>query len=232
MNCNSFDFNTFNDKVIVIQNIRDLEFTSKQINFLKDCSLSNYIFIVPVTIIMLNKGIPDFNSYVCLPTAEDIQHFKKTKNNKINSSNIINKLVTLKGDQDQIINVLDCFNLKDKQIKEKNHFSDFKNKKFCYEYNTIKHLNSLNDTTLYNSDIINRNYLVKLKEKTEREIIGFCTTGNYSYLNCKGSGKAFLSIDAYEKIITNKQINMLEENLVLIRHKKSKMYYFAKFKLI
>jgi hypothetical protein len=102
-----------------------------------------------------------------------------------------------------------------------------KNKNFNLEYETIKNLSD-NNPCYYSSDILETDLTLKLQRPISRQILGFVTSGCYSYSHCKGIARGFILLESYEQLVN---LSQNQEILVLIRKPSSLVYYPAKISL-
>lgn len=174
---------------------------------------------------MTGKGMPSSNSLICIPNDTDIDNFIMSREYKSQRGDYVLKAL----ESTDPVHIVKGYEISKSQIIERKHPSNIKIKNLLSEYKTIRSIPS--DVT-YNSDILTKELTIKVEGTTDREIIGFSTTGGFSYNLTKGCGKGFISVKAFERILRIKKNKQLSENLVLVRHKNSRMYYYATFCLI
>jgi len=256
-----FNFYSFNKNSVVIENIKNKNNIKNQmeIQFIKDPKQKN--LWIPITFEMLGKGNPEYNTLICLPDKRDYEdiyrflnfpknrNFDKTKS-KMDidfSKNFIINLINNPLKKDFIIEFEKSKEIKT-SVKENISKTDIKNKDFNKEFKTYKDLydNSSLDKLKYNSSILDFNFNLKVnEEKIKRKIIGFVTSGQYSYTSHKGIGRGFIYLKCFEEILKTKQeiikklknedpkrLNISDErmfNIFFIRNPGSRNYYFAKF---
>ena len=243
----NLNFFNFNEKTDVVENIKNKSSIKIQLNLQLILNPSQRNLLIPLTFEMIGKGKPCYNSLICLPDRSDYESIDKVLNTNKN-----NKKKNLDFSKNFILNILENPMQKDfildfenskkikKNIFQDLNFVDIKNKDFYSEYKIYKDLyNKGNiDKIKFSSNILDYNFTIKADiEKVQREIIGFVTSGQFSYSNHKGIGKGFITLKAFENILKIKKeilVNSEDEKeskyYVLIRNPGSRNYYFAKFK--
>jgi hypothetical protein len=148
----------------------------------------------------------------------------------VNSTNFIFKVLE---EYEKSSGITEVYNKSKTKIMEPKHKTLAKNKNFLTEYKTICDLFITNQETLkYESDILDRGLTFKLESEIIRKIIGFTTTGGFSYSNSLGIGKGFILLDSYEDLLKMKNLYKLPQLNVLIRNKNSRVYYMANIKIL
>lgn len=246
-----YNFNKFNNDVVIIDNIKNKFLIEQQLGMQLIKKPSDLNLLVPIKFEMIAKGKPVYNSLICLPKHSDIEClydylYVEKKNEKCDFTkpfviNLLNnplskeKLLKLNSDKNSKNNII--------QTTVETHF---KNLEFNSEYKIYKDLydtNNLNKTK-YSSNILDYNFNIQVDiNKLERNIIGFVTSGQYSFSLHKGIGKGCIRLANFDEILkmkneyrnkmlskTNKNVSELDIiNAVLIRNPDSNRYYFAKF---
>jgi hypothetical protein len=237
-NTQIFKFQDFNKATEVIWNIKNKSLVHRQFEIQNIKNILNYTILLPISLQMLNDGVPRFNSHICLPSKEDLEFIRNHRGNDFKSKilrlfdsekesrlNLINSLESYKS-----LNYNNIIEEEKKIIEPVQRNKIVKNKNFNLEYETIIKIQE-NEAAYYSSDILNTDLTLKLQRSMSRQLIGFVTSGCYSYSHCKGIAKGFILLDSYEQLLNLKNFNHNLETLVLIRNPTSLVYYPAKINL-
>ena len=205
-------------------------------------------FLLNIEVLTIEGGIPKYNDLLYLPNEEDIQSYLshiKAKNNinnilfKEEEKKIENENIIIENDNDYIKeydkiknNFKIIENISDKNI---NYGQMNKNKYFNEELlSLMKYYNNLGSEkekekeNEFNSNIINCDLTIKIKNKLSRKLIGFITTGLYDYSINKGKGKGFIKVAEYQILYSLKQKFNLDYIPILLRKKNSLVYNLCK----
>ncbi len=268
---NNFNFEYFNENTLVIKDIQNKQNLKNQLNIqiIKNPLQRN--LLIPINFKLIGKGKPIYNANFSLLDILEYEKIHKLLNfkileknsekNKYNNNNNYNNIIDLS--RHFILNLLDNPEKKDiifeyennKKLKnsivehpEKIKNLNAKNKEFNSEFKIYKDLYEKKaiDKVRFSSNILDYNFNIKINfDEISRDVIGFCTNGQYSYCNHKGIGKGFITLNKFEEILQMKKIiqNKLNENLtvnnnnnynlkmfnlILMRNPDSKNYNIAK----
>jgi hypothetical protein len=238
------EFMNFNENLEIVNDLINKSKIMSQFKIQKISQPSLKNFIIPISINMTGKGIPRYNSLICMPTENDIINYIRKKEAKINSQNYLEKIMGLdteninkSNSHSNRIKLLDqVYHSRKEKIIEPVQKVEIKNKIFNIEFNTLKSLKKefTDDSGLvnYSTNILENDLTIKLPINNYRKIIGYVTTGQFSYSQSKGVGRGYISLNYYEALVNFKNEFKTEDLILLVRHKNSRVYYPAKIELL
>jgi hypothetical protein len=240
---NKFEINNFNENIEIVCDLLDKSKIMSQFRIQKILNPSIKNFIIPILIFMTGKGIPRYNSQICMPTQEDIITYINRKRANINSQNYLEKIMDVDGNNnpsEKIKFLNQIYKTRQDKIIEPLQRVQVKNKVFKVEFNTLRSIKNdfsdgINDgeTILkYSTDILENDLTIKLPTQVSRKIIGFVTTGQYSFSESKGIGRGFINLKSYEELVNLKNEFKTEDLILLVRNKNSRIYYHSKIQLL
>jgi hypothetical protein len=220
----STKFSEINQNTEILVNLTDNSITSRQLS--KTIQLH---YLVPVLIEVEGPGVPSGRSFICIPLAEDLE--KLVKRRKLMKDDILLKLS--ESDEATVEEYKQYLENKEMfEIVETEHKKVNKNKFFNRECEEIIRNNK--DEGLF-TDQIRKDFSIIIDStqneiaKISREIIGFVTSGGYSFSQSKGVGKGFICVNAMKHLINQKKKYMNEKGFtVLLRNHSNRHYYFGK----
>lgn len=244
-----FEINNFNENIEIVCDLQDTTKIMNQFKIQKILNPSYKNFIIPILIFMTGKGIPRYNSLICMPTHDDMITYINRKKANINRENYLEKIMQMRDTDcpSEKINFLnDIYRLKTEKIIEPIQKVQVKNKVFNLEFNTLSSMyNNFSDRIYdnpnpnhsqailkYSTEILEHDLTIKLPLQVSRKIIGFVTTGQYSYSESKGIGRGYIDVKSYESLVNLKTEFNSDDLILLIRHKNSRIYYPSKIHLL
>jgi len=252
-------FYNFNKNVEIVSDLANKEKLQRQFKLQNIIEPSSKIFLIPVLIEMTGKGIPDYNSLICIPNPDDISKYKLGLEARLKGKNNIKRMLKIENNKYEIDDIQINFNddPDDDKILEKKHKTEIRNKYFNTEFLAIKNeiLSKTEEDNLVSfssAENLNVDLTIKIPDEKgiSREVIGFVTSGQFSYTNSKGIAKGFINVRSFENLnkINRDDINKIYPNnydsnsfyrdknaielIALVRKKISRNYYFAKMRTI
>jgi hypothetical protein len=211
LNKNYSTFLQFNKNIYTLPTLSNNHILQMHMSLFKN--KENINFLIPINFVMIEKGIPHYNSIIYFPTEEDIKSY-------------LSGFLLPHDTNPQLADFLKLVKRKENfKLKQPVINTVIKNKVFNTEFKTI--IEKKFDLN-YNSDILSTDLTIKALDNPIRQEIGYVTSGHYSYQISKGIGKGFINVKLYKELIIAKKNLKLSETFILVRDKDSVMYYLAK----
>lgn len=196
-------------------------------------------YLVPVKVTIERKGVAEDFSIICLPTDEDLEHFKKNKKWS-------GPAETPKSDPHE----------KERANSRRKHLELLKRlrKQRVRRKKKLESAENENESESVEDEILNLRKLIKEKLRDtnkkivedqarkmeelslpecsrvrfscDREIMGFVEQGGFCLSEAKGVGRGYVVLEALKGLISKKR------DLVLIRNTQSRQYRFASLEVL
>lgn len=240
---NSEDFFVLRNRDLLSQlqrNISSKTFNRGKSNQDMDLDIENAFecqnCLVRVKISILKKGCPRNLAIICLPKPEDLQKFA-------NNSSWSGPVEKLNSDSNEAIrktlrknHLAQLKRLKRQRIRHRKSLVDklnaMLNENLCtlHQKKESKNLVSLNQKMIHEqSQKMSQLYLPtcrNVRYSCDREVMGYVTVGDFSFVDGKGVGLGYVTLNSLLDLIANKF------NIVLVRNTQTRQYRIAKFEIL
>lgn len=200
-------------------------------NFTLQKALEDTNYLVRVKITILQKGCPKRFAIICMPTAEDVNHFKHNKqwSGPVEKLNFDRNEVIRKTSRKNHVTLLK--RLRRQRIHHKKKLTDNLSKTVIKDFQADIHENECKNLLKFSREVVFKQFekmsqlylpdCTNVRHSCDREIMGYLTMGDFSFAEAKGIGFGYITLDSLTELI-NKQYNF-----VFVRNIQTRQYRIA-----
>ncbi|XP_076178150.1 POP1 ribonuclease P/MRP subunit isoform X2 [Ptiloglossa arizonensis] len=192
--------------------------------------------LVHVKISVLQKGRPRRFAIICMPTTEDVEKFKHNKkwSGPVEKLNHDSNETVRKALRKKHIVLLKC--LKRQKRRHKNALANKINQILSQNLKISDHENKLKDLVKMSREAICKQFqkmsqlylpdCINVQHSCDRQIMGYVTAGDFSFVEAKGIGLGYVTLNSIIELINKRY------TFILVRNTQTRQYRIARLEVV